>query len=64
LTGRFDYLLYVAVRDLEELGAIVKTQIASLPGFGKSETFVIFSEIKADNGWPIDAPCPSTAADS
>jgi Lrp/AsnC family leucine-responsive transcriptional regulator len=53
LTGRFDYLLHVAVPDLHELGALVKTKIAALPGFGKSETFVIFSEIKPDAGWPI-----------
>ncbi|MCP4113639.1 MAG: Lrp/AsnC family transcriptional regulator [Desulfobacteraceae bacterium] len=54
LTGRFDYLLHVAVRDLNQLGELVKTRIASLPGFGKSETFLVFSEIKADQGWPID----------
>ncbi len=57
LTGRFDYLLYVAVRDLEELGKLVKTGIAALDGYGKSETFVIFSEIKSDEGVPIgDTP--------
>jgi Lrp/AsnC family leucine-responsive transcriptional regulator len=54
LTGRFDYLLHVAVKDLEALGTIVKSQIAALPGFGKSETFVIFSEIKTDAGWPVE----------
>lgn len=53
LTGRFDYLLHVAVGDLEQLGTLVKTRIAALPGFGTSETFVIFSEIKTDEGWPI-----------
>ncbi|RTZ97486.1 MAG: hypothetical protein DSY90_07430 [Deltaproteobacteria bacterium] len=63
LTGRFDYLLHVAVKDLEQLGALVKTQIASLPGFGKSETFVIFSGIKEDRGWPIDAAALSTVKD-
>jgi Lrp/AsnC family leucine-responsive transcriptional regulator len=57
LTGRFDYLLYVAVKDLEELGKLVKSGIASLDGYGKSETFVIFSEIKSDGGVPIgDTP--------
>jgi len=55
LTGRFDYLLHVAVKDLEELGKLVKTEIAELDGYGKSETFVIFSEIKPDQGVPIDA---------
>ena len=53
LTGRFDYLLFVGVRDVEQLGELVKNEIASLPGFGRSETFVIFSEIKPDGGWPI-----------
>ncbi len=55
LTGRFDYLLHVAVKDLEELGKLVKTEIAGLDGYGKSETFVIFSEVKPDEGVPIDA---------
>jgi len=53
LTGRFDYLLHVAVKDLEDLGKLVKTEIAALDGYGKSETFVIFSEIKPDEGVPI-----------
>jgi DNA-binding Lrp family transcriptional regulator len=56
LSGRFDYLLHVAVLDLHELGSLVKTKIAALPGFGKSETFVIFSEVKPDTGWPINEP--------
>ncbi len=53
LTGRFDYLLHVAVEDLNRLGQLVKADIASIPGVGKSETFLIFSEIKPDEGWPI-----------
>lgn len=53
LTGRFDYLLHVMVKDLHELGNLVKSGIAALDGYGKSETFVIFSEIKEDDGVPI-----------
>ena len=53
LAGRFDYLLHVFVADLDQLGRLVKTRITALPGFGKSETFLIFSEIKTDNGLPI-----------
>ncbi len=59
LTGRFDYLLHVAVPDLDQLGKLIKTQIASLPGFSTSETFVVFSEIKPDEGLPIDMQTPS-----
>jgi Lrp/AsnC family leucine-responsive transcriptional regulator len=54
LSGRFDYLLHIAARDLTQLGELVKKEIASLPGCGKSETFLIFSEVKSDEGWPIE----------
>ena len=53
LTGRFDYLLHVFVDDLDQLGKLVKNRITALPGFGKSETFLVFSEIKSDNGLPV-----------
>lgn len=51
LSGRFDYLLHVAVRDLAQLGDLVKTGITSLPDFGKCETFLIFSEIDPNMDW-------------
>ncbi|MDY0092677.1 MAG: Lrp/AsnC family transcriptional regulator [Candidatus Vecturithrix sp.] len=54
LTGRFDYLLHVAVRDLEQLSLLIKTQIASLPGVSRSESFLVLSEVKPDGGWPIE----------
>ncbi|MGD2186656.1 MAG: Lrp/AsnC family transcriptional regulator [Desulfobacterales bacterium] len=53
LTGRFDYLLHVFIANLDQLGKLVKENIAALPGFGKSETFLVFSEIKSDNGLPV-----------
>lgn len=53
LSGRFDYLILVAVEDLDHLGRLVKEKIAALPGVGKSETFLVFSEIKEDQGWPV-----------
>ena len=54
VTGRFDYILQVVAQNLKELGILVKEQIASLPGVGKTETFLVFSEIKNDNGYPLD----------
>jgi hypothetical protein len=32
---------------------LVKNRITALPGFGKSETFLVFSEIKSDNGLTV-----------
>ena len=54
LSGRFDYLLHVAVRDLNRLGDLVKHSIAAIPGVGRTETFLVFSDIKPDVGWPIE----------
>jgi Lrp/AsnC family leucine-responsive transcriptional regulator len=53
LTGRYDYLLHVVTANLDGLGHLVKNVIAELPGLVTSETFVIFSEIKADGGMPL-----------
>jgi len=55
ITGRFDYLLHVIVRDLSHLGELVKERISSITGIGKVETFVVFSEVKSDEGWVIDS---------
>jgi len=53
VTGRFDYLLHVGAKDLNALGELVKERIASITGIGKAETFLVLSEIKEDQGWPI-----------
>jgi Lrp/AsnC family transcriptional regulator, leucine-responsive regulatory protein len=52
VTGRFDYLLHVAVQDLEHLGRLIKTDIAAVPGVAKLETLLVLTEVKADAGWP------------
>ena len=53
VAGRFDYLLHVAVRDLEHLGRLIKDDIAAIPGVDKVETMLVYSEVKADAGWPV-----------
>ncbi|HSL94896.1 MAG TPA: Lrp/AsnC family transcriptional regulator [Thermoleophilia bacterium] len=55
VTGRFDYLLHLAVRDLEHLGRVIKHDIAAIPGVDKVETMLVFTEVKKDAGWPVDA---------
>jgi len=52
ITGRFDYLVHVAVQDLEHLGTLIKTDIAGIPGVSKIETMLVLTEVKADAGWP------------
>ena len=55
ITGRFDYLLHVVAPDINDLGALIKEKLATIPGMGKIETFIVYGEIKPDMGWPIDA---------
>jgi Lrp/AsnC family transcriptional regulator, leucine-responsive regulatory protein len=55
VSGRFDYFLLVVARDLDHLGSLVKGRIAAIPGVGRTETFIVFSEIKSDEGYPIEA---------
>ena len=54
VTGRFDYILHVVAKNLNHLGLLVKEQIASIPGVDKTETFLVFSEIKHDGGYPLE----------
>ena len=54
MTGSFDYLLFVVARNQQQLGELVKKWIASIPGIGTVETFLMLSEIKPDEGWPIE----------
>jgi len=53
--GRFDYLLYVVAQNIDDFGTLIKDRIATIPGIGKIETFIVYSEVKPDLGWPIDA---------
>lgn len=53
VAGRFDYLLHVAVRDLEHLGRLIKHDIAAIPGVDRVETMLVYSEVKPDAGWPV-----------
>ena len=55
ITGRFDYLLHVVAPDIVDLGKLIKEKLATIPGMGKIETFIVYAEVKPDQGWPIDA---------
>lgn len=63
VSGGFDYILHVMAIDLEHLGKLVKEQIATIPGVRRTETFLVFSEIKADQGCPIEIPGQGVESD-
>ncbi|MCK5695997.1 MAG: Lrp/AsnC family transcriptional regulator, partial [Desulfobacula sp.] len=45
VTGRFDYLLHVVAPDISDLGNLIKEKLATIPGMGKIETFIVYAEV-------------------
>ncbi len=54
VTGRYDYLAHVVVRDIDHLRELVTRRLASIRGVEKEETFLVLSTPKADQGCPLD----------
>ncbi len=50
VTGRYDYLLHVVVRDIEHLRQLVTRDLAAIGGVQRQETFLVLSTAKADEG--------------
>ena len=53
LTGRYDYLIHVAVRDIAHLRELVTKRIAALGGVQTEETFLVLATTKEDEGYPV-----------
>ena len=54
VAGRYDYILHVAVRDIEHLGDLIKHRLGSLIGVEKQETFLVLSTVKRDEGYSLE----------
>jgi DNA-binding Lrp family transcriptional regulator len=52
VTGQFDYILHVAVRDLAHLRETIRRDLSAIPGVAKFETMLELSQVKVDQGWP------------
>ncbi len=52
VTGQFDMLIELALRDLDHLGQLIRVDIARIPGVTNLETMLIMAEPVADEGWP------------
>jgi len=63
LTGRYDYMLHVVVRDIDHLREVVVHKLATIVGVDKQETFLVLSTVKENEGYPVgndltEAPHP------
>ena len=52
VTGQFDMVMVLALRDLDHLGQLIRVDIARIPGVMNLETMLILAESVADQGWP------------
>jgi Lrp/AsnC family leucine-responsive transcriptional regulator len=52
VTGQFDMVLELALRDLDHLGQLIRIDIARIPGVMNLETMLVLAESVEDQGWP------------
>ncbi len=55
LTGEYDYLLKVAVRNRKELEQFVVNQLTPIPGIARIHTSLVLTEIKSTTALPLDS---------
>ena len=53
VTGQFDMVVELALRDLDHLGQLIRVDIARIPGVMNLETMLILAESVEDEGWPV-----------
>ena len=54
LTGQYDYLVHLVVRDIDHLGEVIKHTIGGIAGVEKQETLLVLSTIKETAGYSLD----------
>lgn len=55
VTGEFDYLLKVVLRDQEDLERFILRRLSPLPGVERISTSLVVSEIKSSTALPLSA---------
>jgi len=53
VTGQFDMVMMLALRDLEHLAQMIRVDLAKIPGVRQLETMLIMAESVVDQGWPV-----------
>lgn len=54
ITGRYDYMLHVLVRNIDHLRELVTHRIGEIRGVEKQETLLVLSLPKEDQGYPLE----------
>jgi DNA-binding Lrp family transcriptional regulator len=54
LTGSFDYLLKVVIRNQKDLERFVMHQLTPIPGIARIQTSIVLTEVKSTTMLPLD----------
>ena len=54
LTGNFDFLLKIAIRDMKEYNDFLMNKLSTLPNIGSVQTYFVLSEGKSETAYPLD----------
>jgi DNA-binding Lrp family transcriptional regulator len=54
LTGIFDFLLRIAIRDMDEYNDLLMNKLSKLPDVGTMQSFFVMSEAKRETGYTIE----------
>lgn len=53
LTGKFDFLLKIAVRDMDEYNQLLRYKLAKLPKVDNMESMFVMSQAKSETGYVL-----------
>ena len=54
MTGTFDFLLRIAIRDMDEYNLVLVEKLSNLPEVANLQSFFVISEAKYNTGFFID----------
>jgi len=64
LTGEYDYLLKVALKNRRDLQRFVVEKLTPIPGIARIHTSLVLGEVKATTALPIESSTPTHATRS
>lgn len=54
MTGAFDFLLRIAIRDMDEYNKVLIEKLSKLPDVGNMQSFFVMSEAKHETGYMFE----------
>jgi DNA-binding Lrp family transcriptional regulator len=61
MTGEFDFILKIAIRDMQEYNEFLVNKLATLPNVGTVQSVFVLSEGKVETAFPLRQPAKKKA---